>query len=121
MLEQKVPVKKPKHRVRNIGDLFDTCIIERTLSDDERRAIRFGHQPMEMEDKWLMYCEEDILYVHRSWTGICIYVIDLRDPAKLYVKVNRNPEEYRETSLEKDKKIAEMMLDSLIIEHIRDI
>jgi hypothetical protein len=26
-----------------------------------------------MEDKWIAYVEDDRLFMHRSWTGHCIY------------------------------------------------
>lgn len=31
--------------------------------------IRQGHMPEQMEDKWFMYFENNIIHYHRSWTG----------------------------------------------------
>lgn len=30
-----------------------------------------------MEDKWFSYMDENTLYAHRSWTGYCIYIIEI--------------------------------------------
>jgi len=28
-----------------------------------------------MEDKWFIFLEDDWLYLHRSWTGTCVYKV----------------------------------------------
>jgi len=28
-----------------------------------------------MDDKWAMFLEGNVLHLHRSWTGICIYQV----------------------------------------------
>ena len=53
------------------------------LADSDLAAIREGHRPEEMEDKWFMYCEGDTLYIHRSWTGYCIYAVALSQTGSL--------------------------------------
>lgn len=30
-----------------------------------------------MEDKWFSYMDENTLYAHCSWTGYCIYIIEI--------------------------------------------
>ena len=30
-----------------------------------------------MDDKWFFYLEKDWLYIHRSWTGFCIFQVRL--------------------------------------------
>lgn len=67
----------------------------RSFTPDEYRQIIFGHIPKEMEDKWFIFFETDKIYFHRSWTGFCIYEVELRPAGKLYladgVWVNRDP------------------------------
>lgn len=41
---------------------------------DDMTRIKRGVLPREMEDKWFMFFEDDKLYCHRSWTGLCVYV-----------------------------------------------
>ena len=40
---------------------------------EEYAQIQVGFIPGAMEDKWFIYFQEDTLYLHRSWTGQCIY------------------------------------------------
>ena len=32
-----------------------------------------------MEDKWFSYMDGNTLYAHRSWTGYCIYIIEINE------------------------------------------
>ncbi len=44
-----------------------------TFSEQECEGIRRGLIPVEMEDRWFIFWEGDSLFVHRSWTGFCVY------------------------------------------------
>src|SRR5262245_24925706 len=44
-----------------------------TFSPEEYTVIRRGLIPREMEDKWFIFCEDEWLSFHRSWTGFCVY------------------------------------------------
>lgn len=41
----------------------------------EMAQIRQGYIPEVMEEKWFVYMEGDWLYFHRSWTGLCVYMV----------------------------------------------
>jgi hypothetical protein len=58
--------------------------------------------PEAMEDKWFWYMQGNKLYAHRSWTGICIYIVEFCPGHVLRVHVNRNPKQYYCTSDEED-------------------
>ncbi len=47
------------------------------FSLDEVEKIRRGIVPRDMEDKWFVFFESDVLYFHRSWTGTLIYRVQL--------------------------------------------
>lgn len=49
----------------------------REFSPEELARVARGLIPKEMEDKWLIFLEEDVLWFHRSWTGLCCYEIRL--------------------------------------------
>ncbi len=73
-------------------------------------ALRRGHIPQEMEDKWFWYMEGDTLYAHRSWTGFCIYRVDFKPDDKHLVTVSRDKEQYSCTSIEEDaRKISKLL------------
>ncbi len=78
-----------------------------TFSEDEYEKLRGGFMPRVMEDKWFIYFDDDKLYCHRSWTGICIYVAHFRKKDENeYVldtlKINRNKDQYSATDDKKD-------------------
>lgn len=82
-------------------------------STEAMKYIRKGTVPEEMEDKWFMYYEEeeDRLYMHRSWTGYCVYILKFEihedgSGSVVSMIVNRNSEEYLSTDDEKDAESA---------------
>ena len=45
------------------------------LSSSEMQAVASGYIPLDMDDRWFAYMEDDCLRVHRSWTGFGIYEV----------------------------------------------
>ena len=87
-----------------------TFPLDRAFSPEEMVRIRRGLVPWQMEDKWFIYWKDDTLFFHRSWTGFCIYMVRFAAAGDSYkmleADVNRDPEQYKETSNERD---AEMI------------
>ena len=44
-----------------------------TFSKSEFSRLALGYFPKDMDDRWFVYFENDTLYLHRSWTGDCMY------------------------------------------------
>lgn len=98
---------------------------------EEFRKISLGQVPEVMEDKWFIYYEEPWLYLHRSWTGYCIYRVRFRgcqagfEVAEAFV--NREQSQYTETDDASDVRMLSILLESAagrdvrqqMIEHIR--
>ena len=89
----------------------ETFVLERPFSEEEMNALRCGNVPKAMEDKWFWYMEGSTLWAHRSWTGACIYRIDFKEDNRHLVTVNRDPEQYRCTSVEEDTESLNSLLD----------
>ncbi len=70
------------------------------FSPDELAALARGLIPQEMEDKWFIFLEDDVLSFHRSWTGICCYQVRLEGggvrEAFYNPEVEMSEEEHRE-------------------------
>ena len=45
------------------------------ISRDDMWAIAMEYEPIDMNDKWLAFMEDDRLFLHRSWTGHGIYEV----------------------------------------------
>jgi hypothetical protein len=91
----------------------------RTFGEAEYVRVQRGLVPKEREDKWFIFHESPWLFLHRSWTGICIYTLKLREEDGGAVVdeawVNRAPDEYRETDAEHDAKVLGFLVDRLLL------
>ena len=111
--------RKNKIRIARRGDWktepmparHETFVLSRSFSDAEMAVLRCGHIPSAMEDKWFWYMEGSALFAHRSWTGHCIYRIDFREDSHHTVTVNRDPEQYKCTSVKEDTESLNRLLD----------
>ena len=92
---------------------------ERTFSLEEYEHLRRGFVPQEMEDKWFIFLEDDLLYFHRSWTGYCVYQLRLEAVEGSYkiaeAWASRNPEQYTATDDEVDVFTLKMLIDNLLL------
>ena len=49
-----------------------------TFSASQFEALAKGLIPRAMEDKWIIFLEEQVLYFHRSWTGQPVYQVKIQ-------------------------------------------
>ena len=81
--------------------------------------IRKGFLPMVMEEKWFAWFDEPILYLHRSWTGYCIYQVRFQENANRWLavsaKVNRKSEQYSETNDATDQRMIADLINGLLV------
>ena len=79
-----------------------TFLFRRPFTAQQMAALRRGHVPRGMEDKWFWFMEGDTLFAHRSWTGACIFRVDFKPDDAHVVTVNRDPEQYTCTGIAED-------------------
>lgn len=89
----------------------DHFTLKRKFSEQEMKNLRHGGIPQVMEDKWFWYMEGNKLYAHRSWTGYCIYEVEFSDSEEHQVTVNRDPGQYKCTSITEDRAKLFCLLD----------
>jgi hypothetical protein len=96
-----------------------TIPLNRSFSPCEIQRMQAGLVPEQMEDKWFIYWQDDRLFFHRSWTGFCVYVVRFTNEGDCYrmieAEVNRDPEQYRETSDERDARMISYLIDVLLL------
>src|SRR5262249_30906832 len=92
---------------------------ERTFTADELRRIGRGVIPRRMEHKWFNFVEGDTIQFHRSWTGFCIYQMQVRTVSEGFpvqcVVVNRDPEQNRCTDDEYDLALLDFLTSNLLL------
>lgn len=84
--------------------------IKRDFDAQEIASLLYGHIPEEMEDKWFFFMEGNTLYAHRSWTGICIFIVRFDFETGIH-KVEMNGDK---NSFSMDREEAEELLLSLL-------
>ncbi|HEY9627321.1 MAG TPA: hypothetical protein V6C84_08470 [Coleofasciculaceae cyanobacterium] len=97
-----------------------TLSLQRKFTEQEYERLYDGLIPDRMEDKWFIFLEEDVLYVHRSWTGYCIYQLSLSREDSTYVisraLVNREPSQYTWVDDHYDEKLLMFLIDHLLLD-----
>lgn len=88
-----------------------------TLDANETACARRGLIPLEMEDKWFLYYAGDILYLHRSWTGVCIALVHFVQEGEglraTSAEVNRDTAQYTNSDDAADVALIERMVRGL--------
>jgi len=96
-----------------------TIQFTRIFSAKEYEQLSYGRMPVEMEDKWFIYLEQDHLYFHRSWTGYCIFRLRFERDGHFYsvveAMVNRDPDEYGSANDAYDAAILSSLIDNLLL------
>ena len=91
----------------------------RTFDRDEHARVVRGLVPREMEDKWFVFYEAPQLFFHRSWTGVCVYQVQLRPEgdgsAIEEAWVNRAPEQYSATDDAHDVALLGFLVEALLL------
>ena len=98
--------------------------VEKLYSQEEFDRITAGVIPEQMEDKWFIFYEAPWLYLHRSWTGFCIFKVRFEvvgESIKIAeVYVNRDPAQQLNTDHERDASMLEILLDSRAKRDVRN-
>ncbi len=85
----------------------------RRFTADELRRLQQGLVPEEMEDRWFIVWQGDALWLHRSWTGHCIFrvrfVADGDGFAVAGVLVNREPAQFHGTDESAGQTLSSML------------
>ena len=85
----------------------------------EFERISHGLIPEEMEDKWFIHLEGMTLYLHRSWTGFCIYQVELEERAGQFVAartlVSRDPDQYGGTDDHWDAEVVHFLISNFLL------
>lgn len=91
----KVATKADWSRIQDLPKEVLNFTYNRTFTEEELKLLSYGHIPREQEDKWFMCMENNVIYIYRSWTGFCIYKIELKSDNHHAVTVNNDPDQVR--------------------------
>lgn len=91
-----------------------------TYRAEDYARVQKGLIPQEMEDKWFIYCENDTLHIHRSWTGYQMYRIEfvVGEGGEATIKqcfVNRDQAQYQSVDDGYDAQLVCFLIDRLLL------
>jgi hypothetical protein len=70
-----------------------------------------------MEEKWFAYFEDNVLHLHRSWTGLCVFRVHFEPTVQgwctTHVEANRHSGQYVQDSDAEDLDLVRMLLAML--------
>jgi ADP-ribosylglycohydrolase len=112
--------KKTDWKTEEMPDEVEALSIQRFFSPTEFERIRLGLIPKQMEDKWFIYYDNDVLNIHRSWTGYHTYKIffkyqDDNTYKIIQTIVNRNKAQYNQQDNEYDISLVNYLIDRLLL------
>lgn len=87
------------------------------FSHEEFTKIKRGFIPKEMENKWFIYYEDGVLYIHRSWTGRGIYQVRF-DSTEQGARVVEAAALHVPNPSDEDMDDSVGLLDSLVSNHL---
>ncbi len=75
-----------------------TVPMDLRLTDTQMATVLYGHIPEAMEDHWFMYCADNRIHYHRSWTGLCIFEATFEESSDGFrissLTINQDPEQF---------------------------
>lgn len=105
--------------INPLPDQHTTLTVERRFNAAEMAKIRQGFQPWAMEDRWFAFFEDGTLYLHRSWSGHCIYEADFVVEDDKYIvqrlRVNRDTSQYKNTDDAEDINRFLSLVDDVLL------
>lgn len=101
----------------------EKIILNKILTNEEYNTLILGHRPQDMDDRWFAYYKDSWLYLHRSWTGYCIFKIKLALIDERYMLtealLSRDPDQFKSTDEESDINIINFVIDLVIKGNLR--
>lgn len=85
MMEPRTPATRASWGGLDFSGPFVPIPWRGSFSESQFELIRLGAIPAEMEDRWFAFFEDPELFVHRSWTGFCIYRVTFIQAADRHV------------------------------------
>ncbi|MFI6499729.1 hypothetical protein [Nonomuraea typhae] len=96
----------------------------RVWTPDEWARIQQGHVSRDMDDRWVLFVEDDTLFAHRSWTGFGIYsatFVEVEGGWRVAeVWVESDPERYRRRSDAHDLALLETLIRGTLLGEEQD-
>lgn len=105
----------PINMARPVSQLPD-----RVWTDEDWDRIQRGYRARDMDEKWNVFVEGDVLFMHRSWTGHGVYEVSFAPAAGrgrriASAVVEADGERYRNMGDEYDCLMMELIISAIVL------
>jgi hypothetical protein len=108
-------------RIQPISQPRAVCLVpERIWSEDDWNRLQAGYRARDMDEKWNVFAEDDVVFLHRSWTGHGIYEATFSPVPQGGRRIERavvegDRERYRSADDEYDCVMLELVLSAIVL------
>lgn len=93
---------------------------DRVWTDEDWNRIQQGYRARGMDEKWNVFAEGNVLFMHRSWTGRGIYEASFAPTTGGGMRiasavVEADGERYRSTGDEYDRLMMELIISAIVL------
>ncbi|MGW1762230.1 hypothetical protein [Streptomyces mirabilis] len=93
---------------------------DRVWTDEDWDRIQRGYRARDMDEKWYVFVEGDVLFMHRSWTGHGVYEVSFAPAAGrgrriASAVVEADGERYRSMGDEYDCLMMELIISAIVL------
>ncbi|KND38761.1 hypothetical protein [Streptomyces stelliscabiei] len=93
---------------------------DRVWTDEDWDQIQRGYRARDMDEKWNVFVEGDVLFMHRSWTGHGVYEVSFAPAAGrgrriASAVVEADGERYRSRGDEYDCLMMELIISAIVL------
>ncbi|WP_345584359.1 hypothetical protein [Streptomyces prasinosporus] len=93
---------------------------QRIWSDEDWERIQRGYASRDMDEKWNVFTEGEVAFLHRSWTGRGIFeatFAPVDDGGRRIARavVERDPKRYRGTDDDYDCLMLELVISAVVL------
>ncbi|MER7460879.1 hypothetical protein [Micromonospora sp. NPDC126480] len=92
----------------------------RTWSDEQWERIKLGYEARDMDEKWNVFVEDQVAFLHRSWTGNGIFEASFSPVSGGGLRISAatvesDPSRYRRSSDRYDRVMVELVLSAIVL------
>jgi hypothetical protein len=103
-----------------VAPLAMRALPDRTWSGEQWERIRLGRSARDMDEKWDVFVEERVAFLHRSWTGSGVFEASFEPVAsggwRIWAgTVESDPSQYRRSSDRYDQVLLELVLSAIVL------
>lgn len=92
----------------------------RMWSDEHWERIKLGYKARGMDEKWNVFVEDQVAFLHRSWTGNGVFEVSFAPVGGggwriSAAAVESDPSRYRRSSERYDRVMVELVLSTIVL------